>query len=381
MAPNAQLLIDLIPDLELIIGPQPQVPELPRTEAQNRFHIAFLNFVRVIANEQPLVIFFDDLQFGDASTLNLIRWLATARELTHLLVIGAYRSNEVDVGHPLRLALNELQDSRSIHELPLRPLDLASVEQLVADTLGTDLAACQPLSKLLHDRTLGNPFFLTETLKALERARAIVFAPEAGRWRWDMDAVRRSGLASNVVELMVASLRRLAPATQRALQLAACIGNTFDLRTLSIIHEKSMAETGEQLLPALQQHVIVPLNEEYKLIGRAPSVGGDPGLATEANPTYRFQHDHVQQAAYALINDEHKQAVHLSVGRLIQRHATPQERDQRLIDIVGHLNEGRQLIEDPAERKELARLNLTAGIRAQRSSAYEIGVVIFAHRP
>ena len=158
-APNAQLLIDLIPDLELIIGPQPAVSELPRTEAQNRFQIVFLNFVRVIANEQPLVIFLDDLQFSDASTLNLIRWLATARELTHLLVIGAYRSNEVDVGHPLRLALNEIKETRSIHELQVLPLDLASVGHLVADTLGTDLAACQTLSKLLHDRTLGNRSF------------------------------------------------------------------------------------------------------------------------------------------------------------------------------------------------------------------------------
>ncbi len=375
VAPNAQLLIDLIPELELIIGPQPQVPELPRTEAQNRFHIAFLNFVRVITNEQPLVIFFDDLQFSDASTLNLIRWLATARELAYLLVIGAYRSNEVDVGHPLRLALNEIEESRSIHELPLRPLDLASVEQLVAETLHTDLAACRPLSKLLHDRTLGNPFFLTETLKALEKARAITFAPEAGRWRWDMDAVGHAGLASNVVELMVASLRRLAPATQRTLQLAACIGNTFDLRILSIINEKSTNETAEQLMPALQERLIVPLHEDYKLIGKAASAGGDTGLADETNPTYRFQHDHVQQSAYALINDENKQAVHLSVGRLIQRHATSQERGQRLIDVVGHLNEGRQLIDDPAERKELARLNLAAGIRSQRSSAYETALL------
>ncbi len=164
LAPNAQLLIDIIPDLELIIGPQPSVQELPRTEAQNRFQIAFLNFVRVIANEQPLVIFLDDLQFGDVSTLNMIRWLGTARDLTHLLVIGAFRSNEVDIGHPLRLALNELQESRSIHELPLQPLDLGAVEHLVADTLHSDIAACQALSKLLYERTLGNAFFLTETL-------------------------------------------------------------------------------------------------------------------------------------------------------------------------------------------------------------------------
>jgi predicted ATPase/class 3 adenylate cyclase len=373
LAPNAQLLIELIPDLELIIGPQPAVPELPRTEAQNRFQIALLNFVKVVSNERPLVLFLDDLQFSDASTLNLIRWLATTREITHLLVIGAYRSNEVDTGHQLRLALNEIQESRSIHELPLRPLDFASVQQLVADTLRTDVAACQTLTELLHDRAQGNPFFLAEMLRTLERARAIAFSPENGRWHWDMDAVRQSDLPRDVVELMIANLRGLAPLTQRALQLAACIGNTFDLRTLSIIYEKSMDETGKELLPALQRHMIVPLHEDF--VRKFGAVGKTESAdAAGLNLTYRFQHDHVQQAAYALIDDERKHAVHLSVGRLMLSHATAQEQDQQLIDIVGHLNEGRQLIDDPAERKTLARLNLTAGIRSQSSSAYEMAL-------
>ena len=373
VAPNGRLLLDLVPELELIIGPQPPVPELPPTEAQNRFQLAVLDFVRVIANEQPLVVFLDDLQNSDPPTLNLLRRLVTARELKHLLVIGAYRSNEVDPGHPLRLALDEIRESRRVHELPLRPLDLASVEQLVADALRTDRAACQPLAELLHDKAEGNPFFLTELLKTLEQERAIAFAPEAGRWRWDMDAVRQSGLSSNVVEFMVANLRKLTPATQRVLQLAACIGNTFDLRTLSIIHEGSMDQTGEELLPALKRQMVIPLHGDYKLVGKAAGVAGDPGQASASglNPSYRFQHDRVQQAAYALIDTDRRQAVHLSVGRLIQRHASAQDRDERLIDIVGHLNEGRRLIDDPAERTELARLNLAAGRKAQGASAYE----------
>jgi predicted ATPase len=367
VAPNGRLLIDLIPEIEAIIGPQPPVPELPRTEAQNRFQIAFVNFVRVIAAEQPLVIFFDDLQFADASTLNLMRWLATARDLTHLLVVGAFRSNEVDVGHPLRLALNDIEASHAVHELALRPLELDSVQQLVADTLHSAGSVCLPLAALLHDKAQGNPFFLAEMLKTLEQERAIVFSPEAGRWRWDMEAVRRSGLGSNVVEFVVANLRKLGADTQRTLQLAACIGNTFDLRTLAIIHERSMDATGQALLPAIRRHMVVPLHEDYKLVGRAEGADEGAGL----NPSYRFQHDRVQQAAYALIDSHRKQAVHLSVGRLIQRHATAGERSERLMDIVGHLNEGRRLIDDTAERLALARLNLEAGVRAQRSSAYE----------
>lgn len=373
VAPNGQLLIDLVPELELIIGAQPAVPELPRTEAQNRFQITIQNFVKVIASERPLVIFLDDLHFSDASTLSLISWLATTRELPHLLVIGAYRSNEVDIGHPLRLALNDIEQIRSIHELALRPLDLASTEQFVADALHTDRADCRPLAELLHDKTQGNPLFLTEMLKTLEQSRAIAFAPEAGRWRWDMSAVRASGLSSNVIEFMVANLRKLEPSTQQILQLAACIGNSFDLRTLSIISERSMDETGEELLPALQRKLVIPLHENYKLVGKGAGAVGNAARANgdDFNPTYQFQHDRVQQAAYTLIDTDRKQAIHLSIGRLIQRHASTEE---RLIDIVGHLNEGRALIGNPDERKELTRLNLAAGIQAQRSSAYEMAL-------
>lgn len=379
LAPNAQVLIERVPELELILGEQPPVPKLPSTEAQNRFHIAVLNFVRVITSEQPLVIFLDDLQFSDASTLNLIRWLANARDLSRLLLIGAYRSNEVDVGHPLRLALNEIEESRPVHELPLRPLEQASVEQLVADTLHAERSGCQPLSALLHEKAQGNPFFLTELLRTLEQNRAISFVPEIGRWRWDMEAVRQSGLSSNVVEFVVANLRKLPPETQRVLQLAACIGSSFDLRTLSVIHEQTMDETGEALLPALQQHMVIPLHQDYTLVGKAAgadnaAAGDGDGDGDGVNPVYRFQHDRVQQAAYELIDTERKQSVHLSVGRLMQQHASEREREAHLIEIVGHLNEGRRLIDDAAERLALARLNLAAGIQAQRSSAYESAI-------
>ena len=372
IAPNGRVVVELIPELELIIGPQPVVPELPPTEAQNRFQLVFLSFVRMIAEEQPLVIFLDDLQFADSSTLNLIRWLAGARDLKHLLLIGAYRSNEVDVGHPLRLALNEIQQNRSVHDLLLHPLEFDATEQLVADVLHTDRVSCRDLGVLLHQKAEGNPFFLTEMLKTLEQARIIAFVPDAGRWRWDIEAARQSELGGNVVDFVVANLRKLPQRTQQALQLAACIGNSFDLRTLSVIYESSMNETAEELLPALRRNVIVPLNDDYKLVGRA-GAGGDARQAEseDINPLYRFQHDRVQQAAYALIDAGRKQAVHLSIGRLIQSHASAAERDERLIEIVGHLNEGRHLITDPDERRALARLNLAAGRRAQRSSAHE----------
>ncbi len=177
VSPNLRLLVELVPELEQIVGAQLPVPPLPRTEAQNRFQIAFVNFVKVIATKRPLVIFLDDLHYSDASTLNLIRWLAGTRDLKRLFVVGAYRSNEVDVGHPLWLALNEIAEYRVVHELTLQPLNLASVNQLVADALHTDNVDCAPLAELLHERADGNPFFLTEVLRTLAHSRAIAFTP------------------------------------------------------------------------------------------------------------------------------------------------------------------------------------------------------------
>ena len=378
--PSGQLIIDLVPELELIIGKQAPVPELPPAEAQNRFQIVFLNFVKVFANERhPLVIFMDDLQWSDVPTLNFLGRLVTARELNHLFVIGAYRNTDVGASHPLRVPLDQMRKTRGLTELDLRPLDRVAVSQLAADTLHCDLKRAVLLGELIYEKVEGNPFFINELLKSLNENGAIVFDPERGHWDWDIAAVRQAEVGDNVVDFMVASLRRLGESTQRALQLAACIGNTFDLRTLSIIHQQSMEQTSADLDQALRRNMVIPLSESYKFVGLDVTddngAGLGPGLdgsgSDAANPTYKFQHDRVQQAAYALIDPGRKQAVHLSVGRLIQSHSTDEEFNERLIDIVGHLNAGRELIDDPSERNKLACLNLEAGVKALRSSAYE----------
>jgi predicted ATPase len=227
---------------------------------------------------------------------------------------------------------------------------------------------------LLQEQADGNPFCLTEVLKTLAQSRAIAFAPDLGLWRWSLDAVRAGGINANVVDFVVAKLRRLPAESQTALQLAACIGNAFDLRTLSIIDERLPDGVARSLMPALQQHLIAPIKGDYKLVGITS--GKEPAQAdtVAVNPVYRFHHDRIQQAAYALIDEDRRQPVHLSIGRLVQTHADSEEREERLIEIVAHLNNGRRLITDPAEWIGLARLNLAAGVQAQRSSAYEAAI-------
>ncbi len=359
---NAQLIVDLVPELSLIIGECPPVAELPPAEARNRFQLLFVSFVQVFASaEHPLVIFMDDLQWSDGPTLNLIQRLVTARELNHLFVIGAYRADHVNASHPLRVTLGEIEKVRGLFELALTPLDQDAVADLLSDTLHCGVERALPLSRLLYERARGNPFFINELLKRLNEERVIDFDPEVGRWDWDLSAVRRTEVADNVVDFMVASLRRLPEETQTSMQLAACIGSSFDLETLSIISERAMEATALGLTEALERGLIAPLDDAYTLVGMRASV----------NPTYEFQHDRVQQAAYALIDPELKRVVHLSIGRLILEHRTEEEIERRLIEIVGHLNAGRALIEEPSARRELAELNLRAGVLAQRSSAYD----------
>ncbi|MBV1787617.1 diguanylate cyclase [Marinobacterium sp. D7] len=370
LVPNARLVVELVPELELVIGPQPAVAELPPAEARNRLQIVLTAFLRVFAGEgHPVVLFLDDLQWSDVPTLELLRRLVTSHELSHLLLIGAYRSNEVGVGHPLRLLLEDLQEQKHIRQLPLGPLNRESVAHLVADALYRDVDEARPLSDLIYDKAQGNPFFTNELLRQLYKEGSLIPNSITGRWDWDLDAVRWSGVSSDVVEFMVDNLRRLQLDTQRVLQLAACIGSTFDLHTLSVIYERSVDETACALLPALKQHAVLPLHSDYRLVGTQLEEGDVEPQAL--NPTYRFQHDRVQQAAYALIDVKRLREVHLSIARLMLQHLGGEVPDERLIEIVGHFNEGRPLIESVEERHQLAGLNLRSGVRAKHASAYE----------
>lgn len=364
---NARLIVELVPELELIVGPQAAVPDLSPAEAHNRFQIVFVNFVKVFAAaDHPLVVFLDDLQWSDIPTLNLIARLATARELSHLLVIGAYRSNKVDPTHPLSITLEQIRRTREIVELSLEGLDQDAVDRLTADVVHTDVRTAHPLSRIIRNKAQGNPFFIREILKRLYESGAIRFDGASGAWTWDVAAAAAALVSDNVVDFMVGSLQRLPADTQRALQLAACIGNTFDLETLAAIAGSTMPATADALRDALAREMVVPLSDSYRVAGDQGEHGADA--------IYKFQHDRVQQAAYEQIDPAHREAVRLSIGRLMLGRSAAADFDDRLLDVVNHLNAGRALVNEPRERRELAALNLRAGLKAVRSSAYESAV-------
>ncbi|WP_437785534.1 AAA family ATPase [Sorangium sp. So ce1097] len=372
---NAGLLIELVPEIELVVGPQPAVPALGPSESQHRFERVFLGFLRALATaERPLVLFLDDLQWADASSLRLLQHVLTSADARHVLVIGAYRELEIDAAHPLHLMLQELRRSgAAIGEIALRPLGLPHIAELLGDTLGCASAAASELGAVLLEKTGGNPFFLAQFLTALHRDGLLRLDAESLAWTWDTAQVGQRLATDNVIDFMVSELRRLPRASQEMLRLAACIGHSFDLGTLAVVSERSPGEVADHLWEALRQGFIVSLDGKYRYrAGGDHDTGGAADGALDA--AFRFQHDRVQQAAYSLIGPEEQAAVHLRIGRLLLERSDAGRRDREPFAIADHMNRGAGLIADPAERRELARLDLAAGRRARAAAAPDAAI-------
>ena len=349
LGPNGQLIVNLVPELELVIGEQPPVPDLPPQDAQNRFQMTFRRFLGVFARkEHPLALFLDDLQWLDTATLDLLEHLVTYPEVQHLLLVGAYRDNEVGPAHPLRRTLETIRkaDAR-VHEIVLAPLGRDDVGRLIADALHCEVERAAPLAQLVHDKTGGNPFFAIQFISALAEERLLRFDHDAARWRWELDCIHAKGHTDNVVDLMVGKLKRLAVTTQEALKQLACLGNVAEIATLAPVH----GTTEEAMHAALWEAV-------------------HAGLIVHQGSAYKFLHDRIQQAAYSLIPEAQRPEVHLRIGRVLLASMTADELTEHLFDIANQLNRGAALLVDPDEKAQVATINLRAGRKAKASTAY-----------
>ncbi|MHC5936107.1 AAA family ATPase [Nostoc sp.] len=356
---NGQIIIDLIPEFELIIGKQPPVPDVGADEAQNRFHRVFQQFIRVFCSkDHPLVIFLDDLQWADSATLKLIELMLLDEQTQSLFLIGAYRDNEVNPTHPLVLTLERLRKQGAVlQEIVLAPLTLEPLSQLIAETLHRNVHSVRSLAELVLRKTQGNPFFVSEFLRILHSENLLTFDFEQLIWHWNIAQIESQDITDNVVELMLIKLKKLPEITQQILRLAACVGAEFNLDMLSIVCEKAPKTVFLDLLAAIQGGLIQPLSEL------------DENLLIQE---YKFLHDRVQQAAYILIDESHKQVVHLQIGRNLLGKTLAERISERLFEIVDHLNHGIDLVTDQAERNEIARLNLIAGQKAKAAIAYSM---------
>ncbi|MBE9561375.1 MAG: AAA family ATPase, partial [Proteobacteria bacterium] len=336
---NGQILIEVIPNLELIIGKQSVAAQVGTTEAQNRFNLVFENFFHTIGQQNhPLVLFIDDLQWADSASLNLLKRLMTDTNDKYFLIIGAYRDNEIDSTHPLI-------DLQAANTIKVQNLLFTDVKHLITDTIkSTDI---EQLTNLIYVKTQGNAFFTHEFLKSLYDEELLTF--NVKQWQWDIAKIATKDMTDNVIELMVNKIEKLPVDTIEILKLAACIGNKFNLKTLSTIYQHSHSETLTCLWKAIEENLVLPLDEDYR----------------QSTAYFKFQHDRIQQAAYSLIGDLQKSQLHLQIGRLLLNNP------EQIFEIADHLNLGIQLINSQIERNEVARLNLQAGKKALTATAYE----------
>jgi PAS domain S-box-containing protein len=349
LAPNARLMTDLIPELKLIIGEPPPVPTLDPQQAQNRFRLVLRRFITVFAQQShPLALFLDDLQWLDTATLDLLEDLLTSADVRYLMLVGAYRSNEVDATHPLTGKLRAIRNAGgNVHEITLAPLCKLHIEQLIAEALQATPASIEPLAQLVLEKTAGNPFFVIQFLQALADEQLLTFDHKALQWRWDPDRIHAKGYTDNIVDLMVDKLARLPAETQQALQQLACLGNVAGVAALSTVLDVPRTRIRAVLWDAIR----------LELVERLEGAFG-------------FVHDRIHEAAYSLIPKERRNEAHLRIGRLLAAQTPPEKREEAIFDIVGQLNHGTLLITEQGEREQLAEFNLIAGQRAKASTAY-----------
>ncbi|HVJ16654.1 MAG TPA: AAA family ATPase, partial [Polyangiaceae bacterium] len=355
---KGRLITDLVPELELVIGPQPELPELSASEAQNRFHAALTEFIGVFAErDHPLVLFIDDLQRLDSASLKALEAVLSCPDLRYLLVIGAYRDNEVGPGHPLPAFLDSIrQTAVPVRQIVLEPLSAEDLGRLVTDTLHTDAARAAPLAELILERTGGNPFFAIQFLGMLHEEGLLTFDQAGGGWRWDIARIQEKGLSANVVELMLVRLGRLSQPTRAALQALAFLGNEASVEKLALVLESSPTQTRSDLWPAALANLLTPSGQSY-----------------------RFAHDRIEEAAYALLPESKRAAEHLRIARLLLTHASPAEIEEDIFQLADQFNRALDLVHDPAERARVAELDFRAGKKAKAGTAYASAQSYLAH--
>ena len=276
LGPNGQLIVNLVPELELVIGTQPPVADLPPQDAKNRFQMVFRRFLGVFARqEHPLALFLDDLQWLDAATLDLLEHLVTHSEVRHLLLVGAYRDNEVGPAHPLMRTLEAIREAGArVQEIVLAPLGLDDVGRLVADALHCEPERARPLAQLVQEKTGGNPFFAIQFFTALAEEGLLAFDPVARAWQWDIDRIRAKSYTDNVVDLMAGKLKRLSATTQEALKQLACLGNVAEIATLTLVHGETEEAMHAALWEAVHAGLVVPPGQRLQIPARPDPAGG-----------------------------------------------------------------------------------------------------------
>ena len=361
LGPNGRLIVNLVPELQLIIGEPPPVPDLPLRGRATPIPDSSCGASSACSRSAGAAACFVPrrfavARFGPLSTL--LADLLTQSDVRHLMLIGAYRDNEVDSFHPLRARLDAIRTAGAcVQEIVLAPLTCQALAGLITDSLHREAECATALAGLIHDKTAGNPFFAIQFIAALVEEGLIAFDHAERRWSWDLEHIRSKSYTDNVADLMVGKLNRLPVETQQALQLLACMGNSAEFTLLERVSQQSNEAMQGQLWEAIRA-----------------------GLIFRTEHSYHFLHDRVQEAAYSLIPENVRAETHLRIGRLLTAHSAPEQRHEAIYEIVNQLNRGAPLITSDQEREQLAELNLIAGKRAKGLVRLRIRAEVFHSR-
>lgn len=385
------LLLHIIPELSKVVGSQPQTSIKLSTNLngmQHSFNYAFLRFIKAISNMgNTLTLFIDDLQWADLASLNLIKVILTDDNLSNVLFIGAYRDNETDETHPMTTTFSEIgkNPNHVIHKLKINNLDYKNVEELVSEALKCSSDQCTELSEEVYNKTQGNPFFVNQFLYSLND-RGLVFLEKSEgsiknnvrqEWAWNLNDIKSLDFTDNVVDLLSSKIKEMTAEAQEVLTLAACIGNRFDLKSLTHISNKPVNKVVMSLWVALIERLITPVGNNISFV----HANLDMNMLDLSRFEYKFTHDRIQQAAYSFIPEESKQEVHYKIGKLLLSNLNKEERKAQVFEIIFHLNKSFALIQDESIKSEVVELNFLAGKRAKNSSAYHTALALYERIP
>ncbi|MBP0595865.1 AAA family ATPase [Paraburkholderia sp. LEh10] len=346
---HGQLVLNLIPELARIVGQQPPVPELPPQEAQTRFVGVLSRFVGAFASPgQPLVLFLDDLQWLDAGTISVLESLAKTSDIRYVMLIGAFRDNEVGPAHPMTQVIEKIRASHvGVHEIVLAPLSLTEVARLVRDALHADTVHSRQLAQFVFEKTGGNPFFVVQFLRVLADECYIAFDHQRREWVWNVEQIEKRGFPDSVVDLMVGKIGRLSDSTRKALAKFACLGANASAAVLARVSDQPQEAVHAALADAVEQ-----------------------GLVYRRTDGYAFAHDRIQEAAYALVTNDERAHLHLHIGRRLDGDDDDPDVEGNIFELVNQYNRAIAVLEDARERERVAKLDLRAGRCARASSAY-----------
>ncbi|MDX1961025.1 MAG: AAA family ATPase, partial [Leptospiraceae bacterium] len=372
LSPNAQVIVNVIPELEIILGKQLPVQDLSPSESQNRFNQTFKEFLKVLSTkEHPIVLFLDDMQWADSDSLKLIQNIMSDSEISYLLFICSYRSNEVDSTHQLIHTLDQIEKSDcKIETLSLKVLQEEDIQKILSETFASNQGNVIELAKIIISKTDGNPFFVNEFLKSLYNESLIFFNRDSSKWEWDISKIENAGITDNVIELMTSKILKLSLGSQKIIQIASCIGNIFNLSMLSLIYEKKSIETFSELSELMLEGYILPIGEEHKYLDEF----SDPNKIH-----FKFLHDRVQQAAYSCLSEQQAKKIHLQIGQYLLKNLSSIELEDKLFDLVNHWNLSSTLLTKVIDKQTLAEINFKAGIKARKSIAYEVSNIFLSN--